>query len=74
VKKFARVFRDLLVSIWAGLLIIRVTLFLARFVGVIGAFETVGIWLGYEDAITVFEHNIDNTFWYVIDSAREMEW
>jgi hypothetical protein len=73
-KKTIKFIRDLLVSIWAGLLIIRVILFLARFVGVIGAFETVGIWLGYEDAITVFEHNIDTMFWYVIDTIKEMEW
>ncbi len=71
-KNALKISRDLLVSIWAGLLIIRVVLFLARLVGAIGALETVGVWLGHENAVEEFEKNVDAMFWIAVEWGQTL--
>lgn len=43
-----------------GLAVVRVVLLIARLVGVIGAFDQILIWAGFEESVTAFENSFDS--------------
>ena len=50
----------------ATLAIVRIVLLIARLVGVIGAFDQILIWAGFEESILVFEEWFDSHIIYVL--------
>ena len=50
----------------ATLAIVRIVLLIARMVGVIGAFDQLLIWAGFEESIFVFEEWFDSHIIYVL--------
>lgn len=43
-----------------GLAVVRLVLLIARLVGVIGAFDQILIWAGFEESVTAFENSFDS--------------
>jgi len=60
VKGKARGIAEIIGGIWAGLLIIRLVLMVARLVGVIGAADTLAEWAGHPGAFGEFEAWFDS--------------
>lgn len=50
----------------ATLAIVRIVLLIARMVGVIGAFDQLLIWAGFEESIFAFEEWFDSHIIYVL--------
>ena len=50
----------------ATLAIVRIVLLVARLVGVIGAFDQLLIWAGFEESVLVFEDWFDAHILYVL--------
>lgn len=59
-KRKARGIAEIIGGIWAGLLIVRLVLMVARLVGVIGAADTLAEWAGHPGAIVEFEAWFDS--------------
>lgn len=57
--KKAKTVAEIIAGVWAGFLIVRVVLLVARMVGVIGAADTLAEWAGHPGAVADFEAWID---------------
>lgn len=49
-----------------GLAVVRLVLLIARFVGVIGAFDQILIWAGFEESVLAFENSFDEALYFLI--------
>lgn len=49
-----------------GLAVVRIVLLIARFVGVIGAFDQILIWAGFEESVLAFENSFDEALYFLI--------
>ena len=50
----------------ATLAIVRIVLLIARLVGVIGAFDQILIWAGFEESVLAFENSFDEALYFLI--------
>lgn len=49
-----------------GLAVVRLVLLIARLVGVIGAFDQILIWAGFEESVLAFENSFDEALYFLI--------
>lgn len=49
-----------------GLAVVRIVLLIARLVGVIGAFDQILIWAGFEESVTAFENSFDEAIYFLV--------
>lgn len=56
----------------ATLAIVRIVLLIARLVGVIGAFDQLLIWAGFEESVLAFENSFDSMFLMLIEIMQEV--
>jgi len=50
----------------ATLAMVRIVLLIARLVGVIGAFDQILIWAGFEESVLAFENSFDEALYFLI--------
>ena len=50
----------------ATLAMVRLVLLIARLVGVIGAFDQILIWAGFEESVLAFENSFDEALYFLI--------
>lgn len=67
--KKAKTVAEVVAGVWAGFLIVRIVLLVARLVGVIGAADTLAEWAGYPGAIAGFETWIDGLVFGLIEGV-----
>ena len=67
--KKAKTVAEAIASVWAGFLIVRLVLLVARMVGVIGAADTLAEWAGHPGAIAEFEAWIDGLVFGLIEGV-----
>ena len=56
----------------ATLAIVRIVLLIARLVGVIGAFDQILIWAGFEESVAAFENSFDSMFLMLIEIMQKV--
>jgi hypothetical protein len=59
-------FWEAIAIVGASLAIVRIVLLIARLVGVIGAFDQLLIWAGFEESVLIFEEWFDAHILYVL--------
>ena len=67
--KKAKAVAEVIASVWAGFLIVRVVLLVARMVGVIGAADTLAEWAGHPGSVADFEAWIDGLVFGLIEGV-----
>lgn len=67
--KKAKAVAEVVATVWAGFLIVRVVLLVARMVGVIGAADTLAEWAGHPGAIADFEVWMDGLVFGLIEGV-----